>query len=62
MTEKSKPRQRTAAKAPHDDIDLMEATRRIMGRLVTTPVEPHKAIVDRRQATKAKPKLAQRKK
>lgn len=41
-----------------DPAELIEDAKRIMGRLVATPVEPHKAMVERRQAAKSTPKRA----
>jgi len=42
--------------------DPMEAAKRIMRRLVETPVEPHKDMVARRQAEKPEPKRRRAKK
>lgn len=44
-----------------DAAELIEDAKRIMGRLVATPVEPHKAMIERRQAAKTEPKRASRK-
>jgi hypothetical protein len=48
--------------ATPDTAGLIEDAKRIMGRLVTTPVEPHKTMVERRKAAKTVPKPARRKK
>ena len=42
--------------------EILSDAKRIMERLVTAPVELHKAMVERRKAAKAAPKRARRKK
>jgi len=55
-------KRRKPTPAGPDTTGLIDEAKAIMGRLVATPVEPHKALVARRKAVKPEPKPARSKK